>query len=514
MPNNWGCMMATHESSINFQNLIKDLAEMYPFDISDVIIVELVANSLDAQATRISIEYDPQKKTLIVQDNGQGMTNSQFKEYHDFAAGLKRRGTGIGFAGLGAKVSFNIADRVITETQSESLSKGSNWYFYSKKKLIWEDIKPTNIKERGTRVEVQFRMDSKISYKSTNDIIKLLYRHYLPLFDENFLKLYNQMNLYPSGLKFIVNGKEIRHRQLKRDLSLDKIKEFFPKRRKKRFGYGIFGISEIDYPVAPDLCGVILCTYGKIIKVDMFNQFPGRFGPRLFGMVEVPEFVEFLTTSKTDFMKKGKHREFERLYAPIRDEFKEWLTNIGVETTEVIRSSEAVEIERELKKIVEEIPELSNFFGFRIKSKVLQEDLKGNLSSSNQEGIEITFPVGEGEKGDDIGTVDIGDEPGQATVEDKEGKDRAKPISRKSRRGPKIAFDSRSDRKDLAWVEGNNIVINKGHPAYGKAQANQRIKRLHNLFSVAIAIQRFLGSESEKPDLMFIDRMMAAWGEK
>lgn len=506
--------MAIHESSVNFQNLIRDLAEMYPFDISEVVVVELIANSLDAKATRISIDYEPQKKVLVVQDNGEGMTSSQFEEYHDFAAGLKTRGTGIGFAGLGAKVSFNIADRVMTETRSKSLSKGSNWYLKSKKKLVWEDIKPKNIKERGTRVEVRFRLDTRLSIKSTQDIIKLLRRHYLPLLDAKFLELYKLKGHYSKNLRFIVNGHIIKPIQIIEEFSLDKVKEFYPQRRDKRFGYGILGIAESEYPVAPDLSGIILCTYGKVIKADMFNQFPGKFGPQLFGIVEIPEFVKFLTTSKTDFIRKGKHREFEKLYAPIREEFKEWLNRIGVESSEIISSDEAIEIERELKKIVEEIPELNDFFGFRMSKKVFKKNEKGMIPSSAQEGIDITFPVGEGEKGGDLGIVDVGEEPGQAIVKDEKGKDRATPISRKSRRGPKIAFDNRSDRTDLAWIEGNNVVINSGHPSHVKAQSNQRTRRLHNLFAVASAIQRFLGSESERPDLLFIDRMMAAWGRK
>ena len=48
--------MAQHESSVNFRNLIQDLAEMYPFDVAEVVVVELVANSLDAKASRISME--------------------------------------------------------------------------------------------------------------------------------------------------------------------------------------------------------------------------------------------------------------------------------------------------------------------------------------------------------------------------------------------------------------------------------------------------------------------------
>ena len=65
--------MGLHESTVNYQNLIRDLAEMYPFEEAQVVVVELVANSLDAKATRISINYDTQSKILTVIDNGKDM---------------------------------------------------------------------------------------------------------------------------------------------------------------------------------------------------------------------------------------------------------------------------------------------------------------------------------------------------------------------------------------------------------------------------------------------------------
>lgn len=88
-------------------------------EVDEAVVVELVANALDTKATNISISYDATKKILIVSDNGEGMTASQFDEYHDFAAGLKTRGQGIGFAGVGAKISFNVVDRVITRLPYE-----------------------------------------------------------------------------------------------------------------------------------------------------------------------------------------------------------------------------------------------------------------------------------------------------------------------------------------------------------------------------------------------------------
>jgi hypothetical protein len=51
--------MSMHESAVNYERLIRDLADMYPFDVSEVVFVELIANALDARADYISITYDP-----------------------------------------------------------------------------------------------------------------------------------------------------------------------------------------------------------------------------------------------------------------------------------------------------------------------------------------------------------------------------------------------------------------------------------------------------------------------
>ena len=106
--------MAIHGSGVNFENLIRDLADMYPFEVGTVVLVELVANSLDSNATTIYIEFNPQAKVLVLTDNGSGMTKSYFDQYHDFAAGLKTRGMGIGFAG----VEIANGDRVIENAET------------------------------------------------------------------------------------------------------------------------------------------------------------------------------------------------------------------------------------------------------------------------------------------------------------------------------------------------------------------------------------------------------------
>jgi hypothetical protein len=507
--------MGIHESSVNYENLIRDLAEMYPFEVPEVVLVELVANSLDAKATRISISLDPRSKVLVVEDNGNGMSASQFEEYHDFAAGLKTRGTGIGFAGVGAKISFNMANRVVTETRGQSFAGGSNWFLQSRKKLVWEDLQPTHLGGHGTRVEVEFRHDTTLSYSSRQDLVNLLRRHYLPVLDVGFLDLYQRLGIYSNSLRFVVNGDLLNPGEVAAEFGLSRVRTFFPTKSGKRIGYGVLGLAASEYPVAPDVCGMLLCTRGKVIKADLFNQFPGSVGPCIVGLVEVPDFVKFLTTAKTDFIRRWKHGEFEKLYGPIREEFKSWLGEIGVQSAEIAGTDDATKLERELRRVLDDVPELAEFFGFRTKTKVLTESDSGSVTASVHEGTDATFPAGEGEKGDAPGPLGPGDEPGEALVEDQEtGTVRATPIGRTARRGPKITFAEATGREDLAWVDGNNVVINSGHPSYAKARSDAIARRHHCLFAIGAAIQRFLSSGESAPDLMFVDRMMAAWGKK
>ena len=72
--------MVLHYSSVNFENLIKDLADMYTFPVSEVVLIELIANSLDAKALEIKIFYDVKERLLTVEDNGMGMSKNNFGE--------------------------------------------------------------------------------------------------------------------------------------------------------------------------------------------------------------------------------------------------------------------------------------------------------------------------------------------------------------------------------------------------------------------------------------------------
>ncbi len=510
--------MAIHESSINYKNLIKDLVQMYPDDVAHVIVSELIANSLDSQADSIEVDIDPAKRFISVSDNGKGMDKSQFKQYHDFAAELKKKGNGIGFAGLGAKISFHIAEKVKTETRSETFSGGSDWYFNSQEKLQWEDIKPENIsiQKTGTRVKVYF---TRFPYNSEEEVLEIIQRNYLPLFDKNFLDTYGKMKTYPYSekTKFIINGKIIQPYITEEKYSLNSTKNIFPvNNRGKKIGFGFVGLADNEYPISERFSGIILCTYGKVIKSDFLGQHTAQYGSKILGIVEMPDLINFLNTAKSDFTRpRGKVRSFEKLLDSIRQEFKKWLSSIGVsDIGKNEDSTEMAKLEREIRKIIPDIPELAEFFGFS-KGRALTQSNKGEIDGHSSPGTEVTYSTNSGERKTSkaIAPLTPGNKEGEAIAED--GKQKAAPISRKTKTGPQIGFSSRPDQTELAWIEGNQIIINSGHSAYKKANTNPASRTLHNLFSIAGAIQKLiLADENRKLDFMFVDKMMLAWGNK
>lgn len=83
-------------SRINARRLLDDMASTYSHPVEDTVLIEAIANSLDAGCSSISLECERGKATLVVRDDGRGMTEEEFDLYHDLAESTKVRGHGIG----------------------------------------------------------------------------------------------------------------------------------------------------------------------------------------------------------------------------------------------------------------------------------------------------------------------------------------------------------------------------------------------------------------------------------
>lgn len=504
----------TYISKVNYKNMIQNLADMYSFNVDEVVLVECIANSLDAKASKIVIDFDPQNKILSISDNGKGMDELQFKQYHDFAMGLKTRGKGIGFAGLGAKISFNIADRVLTETRSKNFSGGSDWRFNEDGDLIWKPVKCKKLDMTGTTVKIYFNAKAKVRYRTVEDIKKILFRHYAPLFDEKFLEFYKLIKCYESSPRFIVNGVPIEPVRFLKEYQMSHYKEFLvktPGKNVRPIGYAFFGLVPEDFELEEP--GVLLCTWGKVIKPDFFNQFPGELMSRIFGIAEIPNFVKFLTTSKSDFNRRKNPKEFNMYYQPLRNHFVSWLKEQGIDKREEIKEEETRELEREIFKIIKLLPEVSELVSRWDSKKVYTISPNGKQPVLTEKGSQ-TFPEGEGEKG--ITESPKSPDPyghNNAYAPSDKGTDRAESISRKAKVGLKVSFKNVPEQVEIGWVDGDIVYINSGHPAYVKTAFSKKSRLVFNLVAVATALQRHLRSESDGVDMKFVDKFLSAWGK-
>ena len=115
------------ETRVNLRHLLEDIRDTYPFPIEEVILTELVANALDSASSEIRFVVRADPPALTVCDNGKGMSPPQLDRYHDIAATTKQRGTGIGFAGLGAKLALLVAGAVVTETRAGQSTNATRW---------------------------------------------------------------------------------------------------------------------------------------------------------------------------------------------------------------------------------------------------------------------------------------------------------------------------------------------------------------------------------------------------
>jgi len=500
--------MTIHQSSVNFKNLIQNLAGMYPYGIREIVLVETIANALDAKTERINVFFDRDDNVLIIQDNGNGMNKKTFEKYHDFSVSLKTRGSGIGFAGLGAKIAFNSAQRVITETRSLDYEGGSNWYLKGER-LIWEEIPVRKISETGTYVEIYFNKGKVPMYADAEDIINIIEKHYTPLFIRELRTFYSKVGIYSSNLHLYVDGLEIPIISIPEDKKLSSFKSILLKdKRGINRGIGYFALNSEE--LTEDERGIALSTYGKVIKREFLNIYPSKYTDKIMGIIEIPQLIMCLTTSKTDFNKKGREwRSIRKIYGGAQNEFKDWLNNLGALPTVKASRAEASKLERTVRQILSSLPEIENFFRGPYRKKDVFASNSSGVPASSAEGVQATFPEdGQGVKGSEA-IPDEGIENGKRTDENLQGEKKASPISRKSRTGPRIVWADSPGRNELGWVDQGIIYINEGHPAYKRAEG--QYKYYHDLVSVAIAIARY----ANKTDIEAFDSLnqfFSIWG--
>ena len=174
------------ETRVDLQHLLEDLRDAYTGSIEETILTEIVANALDSGATRMRALTNPLAATLTIVDDGRGMQRRELARYHDVAASTKRRGEGIGFAGVGIKLGLLVSTEVITETRRGATHVATWWHLASRHRAPWKWIAPPGLTEmRGTAV--QLVLASPLSQLLDSGYVEeIVRRHFQALLDPTF----------------------------------------------------------------------------------------------------------------------------------------------------------------------------------------------------------------------------------------------------------------------------------------------------------------------------------------
>ncbi len=183
---------------MRFDNLhtLENFCDIYN-NSAEMVVTEAFANPLDEGASLIDVQLGittTGEKIISFQDNGPGMNSSQFANYHVGSRSSKSKGSGIGFAGIGAKVYLAAFQKtkIITTTYDGNNTLASVMYLDGRT-IMWEYVKPKII-TKGTIYSVQLS-DYDYDYLEKN-------------LEEIVTESFN--NALLNGLKVTINGKKIK----------------------------------------------------------------------------------------------------------------------------------------------------------------------------------------------------------------------------------------------------------------------------------------------------------------
>ncbi|MDP2951675.1 MAG: ATP-binding protein [bacterium] len=482
-----------YETRVNLKHLLEDIRDAYPLPIEEVIIVELVANALDSKAKNLSFLIDVLENSLTLVDDGLGMRREVLKNYHNIAATTKQRGEGIGFAGVGAKLSLLLAKQVLTETKGGYGSRAATlWHLSSTARAPWK-FTPFSGKvktSRGTAISI-FLPKEHSPLLSAEFVEKTIQKHFSALLLNDFQQKIFKF-IYPKGVSFFVEGKQVKMPSIFEDVSAQ---EFFPIKPKGQRGrlVGFGFLAKNNDLVSDETNGVAISTYGKVIKRGWeWLGFDFKTSG-LFGLVEIPQLSEILTTNKADFLQDGASlKKYYRLRKAVQEAILPALIKLGAEVPLLEKQKSFKNLSKEIQKalldVLNSFPEITALFGFR---KSVQ---------------------GKKFKMADLPEIDFKTEK-EINQEKKEKSQNSKKSKSSQKKEPKvvIGFEENNNKALLGRMLENTILVNKKHSAYLSA-LQKGFEEYHILLVVAWVLANFI--EQGRSPLEFISQFFASFSQE
>jgi hypothetical protein len=276
---------------VNLLHALEDFLEAYPYAPPEVALVEGISNSIDADASKIQIWLDDEELEFSLLDNGGGMSEEDFENYHTVALSSKKKGQGIGFAGVGSKIYLAASPEAVITTETlgpdgplasvirrEPTDQGYD-------ELVYDDVK-CSLKSRGTRYTVKM---SKVHFKELEQNA-----------EEWIVKWFNQI-LSDGSRAILLEGSSIK--AWKPKLAFSQVKKF--EVRGVKFQVAIFNTKD---KLDPEMVGLNTVVFGKFVKkYDFPWQYQLKKDARdtIYAVLNADPLSEYLSLNKLEF--KGSH---------------------------------------------------------------------------------------------------------------------------------------------------------------------------------------------------------------
>ncbi len=512
------------ETRVNLHHLLEDIRDSYPFPQEEVIVTELVANSLDSHASDIRFTIDSEKYILTVIDNGKGMNKKELDGYHNIASTTKTRGMGIGFAGVGAKLSLLIAKEVVTETANGNFRGATRWKLENDEKAPWKYITPASADSRlinsshGTAVSIFFKSNNS-ELLNPDFIKKTIQKHFYTILDAAF-----QIALrfiYKNGINFYVNEEKINLSEMMQFEKSNAFKIHFGKKGKP---VGVGFVRKYKDPLDEEKRGIAISTCGKVIKHGWdWLGISARNPDYISGVVEMPGLSLILTTNKADFLKDtASLQKYYRYRKAVQEVIEPILKEFGeINESREKPAKELRPLEKEIRGILDnmlnDFPELDPLLGRRKKFEaaigVLDDTSvseSGTAVEENPEKTSINHDVNDGKAEENVKNRE-NENGGLPNLDIGELKNGQPQEGKRKPPGLMIGFYDNKDSNELGKIEEGTVWINNEHPAF-KRIAKSGGEKYHIVVSTAFVLSGYL--QEQKSLQAFINRFLSDWGKE
>ncbi len=520
-------MARVGETRVDLQHLLEDLRDAYTGSIEETIVTEIIANALDAGAAIINISVNPATSSLTIVDDGRGMQRRELARYHDIAASTKRRGEGIGFAGVGIKLGLLVSSEVLTETRRASSHVASSWSLASRYRAPWKWVPPPGLTTtRGTAVRLTLAnpLSALLDAGFLDEAIR---RHFEPLFEPVFATILARH--YSRSVTVHIEGRRLAPIGTTAADVVPVSIRMARRRTPSAVGY----LARHDAPLPVERRGIAISTFGKVIKRgwDWLGLTPAA-SEHVTGLVEVPDLSECLTLNKNDLLRTGPRGA---TYLAYRKALQEVVSRQLIAWSDLQSDSPAppkpARLDRDLERVLEdlagEFPLLQALVERRPggqKRLPIEDGREGNamrplfslIPKAEAERDEVEIP-------DELTSVPPASDPSPAPDSappepprkpSPEHEAAALPGSGTTRRriqyGLSLQFEARPDDEELGRLVDSTIWVNEAHPAYRRALSSRSLG-YHLALTVALALAPLAVTHAEEH--LFVTRFLAEWGK-